>query len=79
LRACILVQVERGKGQGLLKWLDARDVKAFAAFGGADIVVRAEVDGFAQLQELVQQLDAMGGVRSSETLAEMAVPAEEGA
>lgn len=76
MRACILVHTERGKSDDVMERLAEipEVVVAFPVLGNADVFVRAEVAGPAELRELVDQVQGIDHIARTETLPEMEAP-----
>ena len=72
LNACILLKVVPTRADMILDTVKkiAGVRKAYFAYGRFDIVVFAEVEDYRKLRELTAQINAIEGVRSTETLPE---------
>ncbi len=72
LNACILLKVVPTRADMILDTVKkiAGVRKAYFTYGRFDIVVFAEVEDYRKLRELTAQINAIEGVRSTETLPE---------
>jgi DNA-binding Lrp family transcriptional regulator len=72
LNACVLLKVMPTKADAILSALKAiKGVrKAYFAYGRFDIVVFLEVEDYKELRKITGLINAINGIRSTETLAE---------
>jgi hypothetical protein len=72
LNACILLKVVRIKALSILSLVKRiRSVrKAYLTHGRFDITVFVEVKGYKELRDITSKINAIEGIRSTETLAE---------
>jgi DNA-binding Lrp family transcriptional regulator len=70
MKACVLVKVVPGKHKEVATALVGQDgVKAaFPTLGRQDVVADVEVSGLRELASLISQVQALSGVRGTETL-----------
>ncbi len=67
--ACVLVQVDPGRGDALKAIKKLKGVKrAFVTFGRWDLVAEVDVADVKTLGELALKVNGLRGVRASETL-----------
>lgn len=73
VNACVLIRVAHGKGATALKGVKATEGvnEAFYTFGRYDIVAFATFKNAADALKLAGKINAVGGVRSTETLVEV--------
>jgi len=72
LNACILLKVVPTKADMILETVKSiiGVQKAYFTYGRFDIVVFVEVEDYRRLREITTQINAIEGVRSTETLPE---------
>jgi DNA-binding Lrp family transcriptional regulator len=74
MRACILIRILPGKGTKFLESVKKfPEVKsAYFVFGRYDIVAFAEAPSFEALSSLISKINAISGIKSTESLMETA-------
>jgi len=72
LNACILIKAVPTKAATILKAVQGLEGvrKAYFAYGRFDIVAFLEVEDYRSLRKITGQINALEGIRSTETLAE---------
>jgi len=72
LNACVLLKVVPTKAEAILDAVHkVKSVrKAYFTYGRFDIAVFVEVEDYKELREVTSRINAVEGVRSTETLAE---------
>lgn len=72
LNACVLIKLEPTRADAILAAIrKIRGVrKAYFTYGGFDLVAFLDVEGYGSLREKTTQINAIDGVRSTETLVE---------
>lgn len=72
MKCCILIRILPGKGSEVLKAIKKfSEVKsAYFVFGRYDIVAFAEATTYEALSSLVAKINAISGVKSTESLLE---------
>jgi len=74
MKACILIRILPGKGDKVLESVKKfPEVKsAYFVFGRYDIVAFAEASTFEALSSLISKINAISGIKSTESLMETA-------
>ena len=72
LNACILLKVVPTKADEILNAVRKIDNvrKAYHTFGRFDVAIFVEVKDYKELREIVNHINGVDGVRSTETLSE---------
>ncbi|RLG98493.1 hypothetical protein DRO28_02555 [Candidatus Bathyarchaeota archaeon] len=72
LNACVLIKVVPTKAESILSKVKAiKGVrKAYFTYGRFDIAAFIEVEDYKSIREITEEINAIDGVRSTETLVE---------